>query len=287
MDSKLILCSGIKLDKSYTNVVNYTLSQMLTLCENKARYTQNNYNYIDYVKNEVKVDCDYNVAIECNYLAFQNPRHGNKWYFAFIDTVQYMSEKQCTVRFSIDVWSTFFEDWTQKPCLVEREHVNDDTIGLHTIDEGIAVNRFISTDSTSAVGDDAGWIIVECNWDPATYHDFELISIVNNNVYGNALYVFRNSETSQSNGPGWDQLALFLIACTNNAKIDAINNIYQVPYNCILASQMTAQNFTTDVGGTQMTGTFYKYTSATTGVNKNSKKITIKAIICRECKNKS
>lgn len=274
MDSKIILCQEIKLDKSYSNVLDYTTNQMLELVESKAVYSQSNLSYLDYIGQTIKLNCDYATAIGCNYLAFQNIRHGNKWYFAFIDDVKYEAPSQCTVSFTIDIWSTFFNDWNQKPCFVEREHVNNDTIGLHTIDEGIPVNRFISTDSTSAVGNESGWIIVECNWDPATYQDFSLISIVNNNVYGNALYIFRNDETSQSNGPGWEQLALFLISCTNNVKIDAINNIYQVPYNCILPSQMTAQNFTVDVGGTQMTGTFYKYTSATTGVNKNSKKIT-------------
>ena len=139
MDSKLYLCQGIKLDKNYTNVVDYTVDKMLSLVYNMSVYESNNLNYIDYIAKTVKVDCPYSTAIECNYMAFQNPRHGNKWYFAFIDDVKYESPKQCTISFTIDVWSTFFEDWQQKPCFVVREHVNNDTIGRNTTQESVGL----------------------------------------------------------------------------------------------------------------------------------------------------
>ena len=142
MDSKLILASNIKLDKSYANVLSYDTNDMLSLVESRAEYTQSNYNYIDYTKNEIMANVDYSIAINCNYIAFQNPRHGNKWYFAFIDDVKYKAPNQCLIVFSIDVWSTFFDDWTSKPCFVVREHVNDDTIGKHTIPENVTLGEY-------------------------------------------------------------------------------------------------------------------------------------------------
>ena len=173
-----------------------------------------------------------------------------------------MSENQCTVKFSIDAWSTFYEDWTQKPCLVEREHVNDDTIGLHTLDEGIPVNRYITTnvdaDSYSSTN---GWIVIECNYDPCTKKDFQSISIVNNNIYGNQLFLVRNDADS-GNTPGWHNLLLFIMACNLAGKTGAINNIYQVPYRCVLSTYLTADNF--DVGDTGMGGAILKYRVATT-----------------------
>lgn len=141
MNSKLIICQGINIDKSYTNVLSYNLNAMLNLVESKAMYSQYNYNFIDYDKNEIKADVDYAIAIDCNYIAFQNPRHGNKWYFAFIDDVIYRAPKQCTIKFTLDVWSTFHDDWTEKPCFVVREHVNNDAIGANTTDEGVSVGN--------------------------------------------------------------------------------------------------------------------------------------------------
>lgn len=144
MEGKIYLYYGIKLSKDYNNVVDYTPTEMLNALENKKLYESENMNYIDYITQTIKLDCQYQVAIQCNYLAFQNPRHGNKWYFAFIDDVKYESPKQCTVSFTIDVWTTFYNDWTPKPCFVVREHVNDDTIGKNTTEEPVGLgNEFV------------------------------------------------------------------------------------------------------------------------------------------------
>lgn len=151
-NGKVILASGIKLDKSYTNVLSYSTNQMLELVEANQEYNQSNYNCIDYTKNEIKVSCDYNTAIGCNYLAFQNPIHGNKWYFAFIDDVQFKSEGCSIVKFTLDVWSTFYDDWTEKPCFVVREHVNDDIIGKHTVPENVILGDYISSENSGGWG---------------------------------------------------------------------------------------------------------------------------------------
>lgn len=143
MDSKLIIAKGIKIDKNYTNVLSYDTNDMLALVEENAEYSQDNYNYIDYDKREILADVDYSLAIECNYIAFQNPRHGNKWYFAFIEDCIYKAPKQCKIVFSIDVWSTFFDNWTAKSCFVVREHVNDDAVGKHTVPENVTTGEYI------------------------------------------------------------------------------------------------------------------------------------------------
>lgn len=143
MDSKLIIAKGIKIDKNYTNVLTYGTNDMLSLVESKEVYHQDNYNYIDYDKREILADIDYSIAIECNYIAFQNPRHGNKWYFAFIDDCIYKAPRQCKIVFTIDVWSTFFDNWSAKPCFVVREHVNDDSIGKHTVPENVTTGDYV------------------------------------------------------------------------------------------------------------------------------------------------
>lgn len=171
MDSKLILASGIKLDKSYTNVLSYNTQSMLSLVEANSEYEQWNYNNIDYDKGVIQVSTDYGVAIGCNYLAFQNPRHGNKWYFAFIDDVIYKSNNCCDVKFTIDVWSTFYDNWTAKPCFVVREHVNNDTIGLHTVPETVTTGDYVvNSHLRDNYNQDHHRIIVSSNIDPAEGH---------------------------------------------------------------------------------------------------------------------
>lgn len=149
LKSKIMLCKGIKLDKDYVNVLNYSESDMVTLCESKAVATASDYSFIRNT-GRINTNFKYDDALECDYIAFQNKDYSNKWFFAFLDDVVYKGENNTELVYTVDVWSTWFSYWTAKPCFVVREHVNDDTIGLHTIPENLACNDFVCEDSYSS-----------------------------------------------------------------------------------------------------------------------------------------
>ena len=46
-----------------------------------------------------------------------------------------------------DLWFVWF-DITFKQCFVEREHVNDDTFGKHTVPEGLEYGEYIVNTKT-------------------------------------------------------------------------------------------------------------------------------------------
>ena len=151
-NGKVILAKNIKLEKSYKNVLNYTDQQMLELVIANKVYEANDFSFINRDdRNYVQIDISYTDAIKANYLAYQNPDYGGKWFFAFIDKVEYYSESSTRVRFTIDEFSTWYGYWGVSTCFVEREHVNDDTIGLHTIPEGLEKGNFISNASGDVV----------------------------------------------------------------------------------------------------------------------------------------
>ena len=85
------------------------------------------------------VDSLYN----CNYVMYQNTAFSDKWFYAFITDLEYRNEETTFVHFEIDVMQTWAFDYTIKPSFIEREHVNDDTIGLHTVPEGLETGEFI------------------------------------------------------------------------------------------------------------------------------------------------
>lgn len=243
MDSKLILCSNIKLDKSYANVLSFGLNDMLTLINDNKLYEQSNYNYIDYAKNEIMADVDYNTAINCNYIAFQNPRHGNKWYFAFIDDVIFKAPRQTFIKFTIDVWSTFFDDWSAKPCFVVREHVSDDTIGKHTIEENLACNNYIKIGSQTDIEYiDTSYVAICSTYDPSTGKDFPGVAQYNNNVFGYQIYVTPNTTN------GLLELDKFLLKLSADGKIASIQNMYIIPHALIRNITLHAVNFTIPAG---------------------------------------
>lgn len=80
-----------------------------------------------------------------NYCMYRNTGYSNKWYYAFITDMQYSSDSMTIVSIKTDVWQTWCFDIDIKQCFVEREHVNDDTPGLHTVPEGIVTGDYVGT----------------------------------------------------------------------------------------------------------------------------------------------
>ena len=75
--------------------------------------------------------------IEYNYCMYKNAGHGNKWFYARISNMQYVNDNMTLVEIEEDSFQTWQFDLVYSQCFVEREHVNDDTIGAHTIPENL------------------------------------------------------------------------------------------------------------------------------------------------------
>ena len=144
-NSKVILAKNINLDNSYTNVLDYSESDMLTLLrdDDNLVYENDTYSFIRENENQINIKANYQTCLSANYLAFQNTNYGGKWFFAFITDVKYNSNESTIVTFEVDVFTTWFNDITLKPCFVEREHVNSDIAGEHTVPEGLETGEYI------------------------------------------------------------------------------------------------------------------------------------------------
>ena len=81
--------------------------------------------------------------IEYNYCMYRNKNHGNKWFYAFIDKMDYVSDNMTSIKISTDVWQTWQFDLEFKASYVEREHTNDDAIGNNTIPEGLDTGPYV------------------------------------------------------------------------------------------------------------------------------------------------
>ena len=94
-NSEIIIARNIKLDKEYKNVLSYNESSMLSLVRSNMVASANNYSFIKPGKNQIDVSFSYSDCLKANYMAFQNPYYSNKWFFAFIDKIEYISNKYC------------------------------------------------------------------------------------------------------------------------------------------------------------------------------------------------
>ena len=67
---------------------------------------------------------------QCNYLMFSNSSHwNNKWFYAFITSIDYINENCAEVSYTIDVIQTWFFQYNEDMCLVKRQSPNVDYIG--------------------------------------------------------------------------------------------------------------------------------------------------------------
>lgn len=77
------------------------------------------------------------------YMRFRNISFENKWFYAFVTRVEYINNEVADVYYQDDVMMTWMGNFILGNCFVEREHVKDDSIGAHTVDEGLDTGEYI------------------------------------------------------------------------------------------------------------------------------------------------
>ena len=152
------------LEEDQQNQINFSSAEaQLTYFASTVQKTLENYTY---VKEDgiICVEVPYDEAITYNYLYYRNTGFSNKYWFCFITKVEYVNENTSNLYIKTDVWQTFHLSLNYTQCFVEREHVADDTRGLHTIPEGLEcgepiVNGDVTDFTTFAYGDDYVYVI--------------------------------------------------------------------------------------------------------------------------------
>lgn len=94
----------------------------------------------------IRVPASADSLYNANYLAFQNTAFGTKWFYGYIDTVEYVSNDCAEIRYTLDMFQTYFYDCELMPCFVEREHSETDEVGDNIIAEPVSVGEYVYTD---------------------------------------------------------------------------------------------------------------------------------------------
>lgn len=94
---------------------------------------------------KVRVEAQINAVLTANYMSFSNQGIGipNRELFAFITSVDYVNVNTVEVTFEMDWIQSYLFNFTFEMCYVEREHVNDDTIGKNLVDENLDIGEYI------------------------------------------------------------------------------------------------------------------------------------------------
>lgn len=132
-----ILIGRVPFDNSYRHTLTFSsVSEQTSFMMGRmdSSLEKDTYTYVR-MNNSIRVMFNAERLYTYDYVMYQNSNYGNKWFYAFIVGVNYVNENCTELVLELDVMQTWYFDYTLKQCFVEREHVDDDTVGAHLNEE--------------------------------------------------------------------------------------------------------------------------------------------------------
>ncbi len=222
----------------------------------------------------------YDDLIQYNYCMYQNDKWSDKWFYAFIKNVTYDNTGMSYIEIETDVWQTWMFDITFRNSFIEREHVNDDTFGLHTVPEGLDTGEYIinECDEFTRMDDTNTYIGVSRVQDglPSQYGQ-----TMNNLYSGLTYFCFTDFAEAGKFIKGYDRTGhgdnIITVFVLPKALYDfetgdtlTINNDSGTPYETCTGKRVTDSTIPTEL----IRKTIYRNTSLNGYVPKNNKMFT-------------
>lgn len=138
-DSDIEFCRGFPLDRGHEYTIHFSDagSQYAAIHAYASKiYGKESYQRVN--KRTIRIGELADNLQGVNYMAFRNTAFGTKWFYAFVDEVNYINNSVCEVVYTIDPLQTYLFDFNWNACLVEREHTLTDVVGQHTETENFA-----------------------------------------------------------------------------------------------------------------------------------------------------
>lgn len=214
--------------------------------------------------NTIRFPAQYDDILQYNYVMYRNTSYSNKWFYAFITGIEYLNDNVTAIGIKTDVWQTWCFSLEYKPVFVEREHVNDDTPGVHTVPENLELGEYQIVDLRNSP-----------MWETTTPSTDWLPCFCVSAFPSNVNNLGSNGEVQGSDGliGGVFNSLHFFAAQTiaaashiidiynndNQITADAIKNIYMVPSCCVDVRQTNV----TTAGGYSMYAIKNYYESGT------------------------
>ena len=139
-NTTLKILNNVNLNKDYDHTIFFSGKVAQTeFFLSKAKYTLSNLSYQRKERGWIQVDLNQNNLWDCTYIMYQNTAYNNKWFYAFILSVEYVNDNVSKINFEIDAMQTWFFDYTLDKCFVEREHTETDNLFGNTVPESLDI----------------------------------------------------------------------------------------------------------------------------------------------------
>lgn len=224
---EIYLCST-PLEKDYQNELTFTnLASQLAYFNSTIKHTLDNYTYIR-KESIINVGLNIDDIINCNYLFYKNKGFTEKYYFCFISDMQYVNENCTAIKIETDCFQTWQFDLIYKPSFIEREHVNDDTVGANTIPENLETGEYVLESEVDNADLQDVCPVVATTVDPEGNDEYG--SYCGNRYEALGYYIFKGSLMSvYDGGDQADCIKRYLDYMAGESKTDAIKSIFMAP----------------------------------------------------------
>lgn len=171
-NTTIYLLRNIPMDNSYRDSLYFASeTAQINYFTSKIALTFNNQTYQRKGRGYIRLQCDtpakMSTAYNCNYVMFKNTSFENKWFYAFITSVEYINNAVLEIQYEIDVLQTWYFDYEMDECFIQREHVPDDSLGLHTLPEPVEIDNVYVTDEEDEILTTSGM-----NWTAIIYTSY-------------------------------------------------------------------------------------------------------------------
>lgn len=216
--SKVYLLS-VPLENDYKNTLYFTsLSEQNNYFASKVVKSYTNFSYLR-KDNLMYVPAHFDTIFNVNYVMYQNSKYNNKWFYAFVKNIKYENDECTIIEIETDVIQTWLFDYTIKPSFVEREHVSDDTVGKHTVIEGLETGEYIVNSTTrSNIGN--AHVVIATTWN---FKEKKESGSYINGIYHGVDYILVGPTSATS------VIKYILGIYADEGKSDAITGLFMVP----------------------------------------------------------
>ena len=186
----------------------------------------------------IVVDKPYDQIYTCNYLMYRNNGFNNKYFYSFVTKMEYVSENSTRIYFEIDSLQTWYFQLNMNNVFVEREHVSNDTIGLHTIPENLETGEYIIDNVIKKAGygkDNICFILattiyplihqVNSKWE-LDGGNAATCNVYNSNLSGVEYFWYTNTSN------GITRLQNTIQAFSNSGEMEGIYMLFTCPDSC-------------------------------------------------------
>lgn len=145
-NTDIVLFSNTSLSPSYENTLYFATEDEKNTYWNNSGKISARFPACTYQRSKkgiIRVESPIKNIYQCDYMRFRNNSFENKYFYAFVLSVNYVNNTTCEIQYMLDPLMTWMGNFGFKQCLVLRQHQTTDNFGDNIKDEGIQLGEYV------------------------------------------------------------------------------------------------------------------------------------------------